>query len=148
MHEMHEEWEIKRSYQVIWDKKRPKIIWIEGFEREECVWEVKRLKSIKRDQREMKKNRTEALHRNFINLNRSRGVENLLSFKGFNRSICRACVQGKRKLDGSTNYWASIKHVESFLMDWEAIKNAIKSTWRVSIDSLAVERCPAAVEIA
>ena len=30
----------------------------------------------------------------------------------------------------------------------EAIKNAIKRSWKVSIDSLAIERCPAAVEIA
>ena len=50
-------------------------MWIEGFEREECVWEVKRLKSIERDRGEMKKNHTEALYRNFINLDRSRGVE-------------------------------------------------------------------------
>ena len=57
------------------NKKRPKIIWIEGFKREECVWEVKRLKSIERDRGEMKKNRVEALYRNFINLDRSRGVE-------------------------------------------------------------------------
>ena len=34
MHEMHEELEIKKSYQVIRDKKRPKITWSEGFERE------------------------------------------------------------------------------------------------------------------
>ena len=69
MHDMHEEGEIKRSYQVIRDKNGPKITWSEGFEREECVWEVKRLKSIERDQGEMKKNRIEALYRNFINLN-------------------------------------------------------------------------------
>ena len=57
------------------NKKRPKIIWIEGFKREECVWEVKRLKTIERDRGEMKKNRTEPLYRKVINLNRSRGVK-------------------------------------------------------------------------
>ena len=34
MHEMHEEWEIERSYQVIRSKNRPKITWSEGLERE------------------------------------------------------------------------------------------------------------------
>ena len=46
---MHEEREIKRSYQVIKDKSSPKIIWSEGLEREKCVWEVKRLKFVERD---------------------------------------------------------------------------------------------------
>ena len=32
---MKNEW--RRSYQVIWDKKRLKIPWVEGFEREESV---------------------------------------------------------------------------------------------------------------
>ena len=34
MHEMHKEWEIKISYQVIRDKKGLKNMWSEGFERE------------------------------------------------------------------------------------------------------------------
>ena len=34
------------------DKNGPKITWSEGLEREKCVWEVKRLKSVERDQRE------------------------------------------------------------------------------------------------
>ena len=46
---------------MIKDKKGPKITWSEGFEREECVWEVKRLKTIERDRGEVRKNRTEAL---------------------------------------------------------------------------------------
>ena len=37
--------------------------------------------------------------------------------------------------DGSSSYWA-------------AIENAIKRSWKGSIDSLAVERCPPVVEIA
>ena len=50
-------------------------MWIEGFEREESVWEVKRLKAIERDRGEVRKNRSEALYRNFINLDKLRGIE-------------------------------------------------------------------------
>ena len=63
------------------DKKGPKIMWSEGFEREECVWEVKRLRAIERDQGEVRKNRTEALYRNFINLNKSRCVKRCQDLK-------------------------------------------------------------------
>ena len=41
-HEMHEIWEEKRSYQVIWSKEGPKITWVEGLEWEKWVWEVNR----------------------------------------------------------------------------------------------------------
>ena len=65
-------------------------------------------------------------------------------------------------LDGSRSYPVAIKETETFSMDQEAIKtNSQKSRWikfaiiaiekgssRGSIDSLAIERCPAAVEIA
>ena len=44
-------------------------MWVEGFEREESVWEVKRLKTIEKDRGEMKKNRTKPLYRKVINLN-------------------------------------------------------------------------------
>ena len=67
----------------------------------------------------------------------------------------------KANLDGLNSYQASIEqtkafsidresieHPESFSMDQAAIENVIKSSWRGSIDSLAVERCPSAVEIA
>ena len=50
-------------------------MWVEGFEREECVWEVKRLKIIERDRGEMKKNRANPLYRKVIKLDRSRGVK-------------------------------------------------------------------------
>ena len=33
-------------------------------------------------------------------------------------------------------------------MDQVAIENAIKKSWKGSIDSLAVEKCPATVKIA
>ena len=48
---------------------------VEGFEREESVWEVKRLKTIERDRGEMKKNCVDPLYRKVIKLDRSRGVE-------------------------------------------------------------------------
>ena len=51
------------------------MTWVEGFEREESVWEVKRLKTIERDRGEMKKNRVDPLYRKVIKLDRSRGVE-------------------------------------------------------------------------
>ena len=50
-------------------------MWVQGFEREQCVWEAKRLKTIERDQGEMKKNRANPLNRKIIKLDRSRGVE-------------------------------------------------------------------------
>ena len=52
MHEMREECEIKRSYQVIRDKNGPKITWSDGLKREKCVLEVKRFKFVRRDRRE------------------------------------------------------------------------------------------------
>ena len=53
---------------MIRDKNGPKITWSEGFEREECVWEMKRLKEIERDRGEVRKNHAEALYRNLIKL--------------------------------------------------------------------------------
>ena len=57
------------------------------------------------------------------------------------------CPQQK-DLNGSRSYQESIEHSESFSMDQVAIENAIKSSWKGSIDSLTVERCLAVVEIA
>ena len=56
-------------------------MWIEGFEREESVWEVKRLKAIERDRGEVRKNRAEALYRNFINLDKLRGIKRCQALK-------------------------------------------------------------------
>ena len=81
MHEMHEEWEVERSYQVIRSKNRPKIMWSEGLEREKWVWEVKSLKFVERDRGNEIWNRDCSLHRNLINLNRSRAVKKLSKFK-------------------------------------------------------------------
>ena len=81
MHEMHEEWEIERSYQVIRGKNKSKITWSEGLEREKWVWEVKSLKSIDRDWGGEIRNRDGSLYRNLINLDWSRTVEHLSKFK-------------------------------------------------------------------
>ena len=50
-------------------------MWVEGFKREESVWEVKRLKTIERDRGEMKKNLADPSYRKVIKLDRSRGVD-------------------------------------------------------------------------
>ena len=68
--------------------------------------EVEKARQIERNEI---RNRKRSLRSPSVNLDRSRGVENLLSFKGLNRSICRACVQGKRKLDGSRIYRGAIE---------------------------------------
>ena len=66
MHEIHEECEIKRSYQVIRDKNGPKITWSDGLKKEKCVLEVKRFKSVRRDRREQIKNCEMCIYRNLI----------------------------------------------------------------------------------
>ena len=54
---------------------RPKNIWVGGLEYEREVWEDEKMKTIKRDRGEMKKNRTDPLYRKVIKLDRSRGVK-------------------------------------------------------------------------
>ena len=60
------------------------------------------------------KNHERRLYSPSINLDRSRGVEDLSSFKGFDRSIYRACVQGKRNLDGSRICRGAIEGTKTF----------------------------------
>ena len=69
--------------------------------------------------------------------------------------ICREVSTAKRISMDRGSCQGAIKHLESFSMDQSSyrevskgIENAIKSSWRISIDSLAVERCPVDVEIA
>ena len=81
MHEMHEEWEVETTYQVVRSKNKPKIMWSEGLEREKWVWKVKSLKTIERDRRCEIWNCDYSLYRNLINLDQSRVVENLSKFK-------------------------------------------------------------------
>ena len=115
-----------------WVRKRFKV-------REECLgrWGVKK---------SQERSRKIAL-KLYIEIHDSRWIER--------------CPQ-KSDLDGSRSYPAAIKETKTFSMDQEAIEtNSQKSRWikiaiiaiekgssRGSIDSLAVERCPAAVEIA
>ena len=49
--------------------------------REKCVWEVKRLKSIERDQGEQIRNRKARIYRNLIKLNRPRAIERYRALK-------------------------------------------------------------------
>ena len=138
---------------MIWDKKRPKITWVEVFKRDESVWEGKKLKTIEKDRGEMKKNRTEPLYRKVINLNRSRGVERCLDLKCV-KKLLKSCLGSVERcpqledLDGSRSYQASRKFLNGLSSYQGAIENTIKSSWRGSLDSLAVEMCPVVVEIA
>ena len=74
------------------------------------------------------------LYSTLVILNRSRGVEDLLSFKGFDRSYYRACVQGKVKLNGlrflSRSYWEVRKFLDRLTQLSKGIKIVIKSNWR------------------
>ena len=45
-------------------------------------------------------------------------------------------------------YRASRKFLDGSSSCWEVIENAIKRSWKGSIDSLTVKRCPTVVEIA
>ena len=75
---------------------------------------MKRLERSRKIERIEIRNRECPLYSSSVNLDRSRGVKDLSSFKGFNRSIYRACVRGKRKLDGSRICRGAIKGIETF----------------------------------
>ena len=78
------------------------------------VWKLKRLDRLREIERNEIRNREHPLYSPLVNLDKLRGVENQLNFKGFNRSICWACVQGKRKLDGSRICRGAIEGTETF----------------------------------
>ena len=80
----------------------------------ERFWEMKRLDRSREIKRNEIRNRKHPLYSASVNLDRSRGVKDLSSFKGFNRSIYQACNQGKRKLDGSRICWGAIEGRETF----------------------------------
>ena len=126
---MHEEWKIERSYQVIRGKNRLKIMWSEGLEREKWVWEMKSLKSIKRDRGSEIKNGDSSLYRNLINPDRSRAVEKLSKIKTHVPTVELAIEDQKRRfstqkssMDWGSNQ-AAIEETKSFLIDrtsyWE-----------------------------
>ena len=54
---------------------RPKNIWVGGLEYEREVWEDEKMKTIKRDRGEMKKNWANPIYRKVIKLDGSRGIE-------------------------------------------------------------------------
>ena len=105
---------------------RLKISWERSLEEVKSVWEVKWLRSIERDRGKWDQNCECPLYSPSVNLDRSRDVEDLLSFKGFDRSICQACVQGKEKLDGSRICRGSIEGTKTFSIDppsyWEVLR--------------------------
>ena len=151
--EMHEEWMKKRHTRSRTCSLRLKNTWVWGLEFKREVWEVKKTKTIERDRGEMKKIRADPIYRKVINLDRSRSVERCRDLKCVKKlsKSCPGSVERcpqQKDLNGSRSYQESIEHSESFSMDQVAIENAIKSSWRGSIDSLAVERCPEAIEIA
>ena len=119
MHEMHEEWEVERSYQVIRSKNRPKIMWSEGLEREKWV-----LKDIR--------NGNASLYRNLINLDRSRAAEKLLKFKTRVPAVKPAIEDQKGGFQHKEARWieVAIEETESFSIDrtsyWECDKKKLK----------------------
>ena len=121
---MHEEWVKERSYQVIWDKKRPKIMWV--WERRECLGGEK-TDSIERDRGEVKRNRADPLYRKTIKLDRLKGVERCQDLKCM-KKLSKGCPGSvercpqQKDVDGSRNYWESIEYQESFSMDQATIE--------------------------
>ena len=106
-------------------------MWVEGFEREESVWEVKRLKTIERDRGEIKKNHAEPLYRKVINLDRSRGVERCQDLKRVKKlskncsGFVERCPQ-LEDLDGSRIYRASRKFLDESSSYRECDKKQLK----------------------
>ena len=97
------------------------------------------------------RNREHPLYSPSINLDRLRVVEDLSSFKGFDRSIYWTCVQGKRNLDGSRICWGAI---EGKKLSWsihlavERYRDCDKKQLKSSTDKLGIKRCREFVEVA
>ena len=99
--------------------------------------EGEKMKTIERDRGEMKKNRAEALHRNFINLDKSRSIERCRALKRV-RKLSKSCPGSierrphQRISMDQGSCQVAIKHPESISMDRssyrEAVENAIKSS--------------------
>ena len=78
---------------------------------------MKRLDRSREIERNEIRNRERPLYNPSVILDRSRGVEDLSTFKGFDRSIYQACVQGKRNLDGSRIFRGAIERTKTFSID-------------------------------
>ena len=87
---------------------------------------MKRLDRSREIERNEIRNREHPLYSPSVNLDRSRGVEDLLSFKGFDRSIYRACVQGKRNLDGSRICRGAIEERKTFSIDPSSYREVLR----------------------
>ena len=83
--------------------------------------------SVKKDRGEVRKNRTDPLHRKTIKLDRLKGVEGVRDLKSVKR-LSKSCPRFIERcpqledLDGSRSYRGSIEHPESFSMDQAAFK--------------------------
>ena len=103
---MHDERMKKRHTKRKKCTQRPKNTWVEGLECEREVLGGEKTKTIKRDYGEMKKSRADPLFRNFINLDRLRGVER---YQGLQRvkKLSKSCLESIERcpqlkdLDGS-----------------------------------------------
>ena len=149
---MHDKMREIESYQRKKSILRLKIEWGSELERERGVWKVRRQKGSREIEKKWEKCHTDPIYRNLnfsmdwevSTANKLRWIEEL-------SRICREVSTAKRarwieKL--STIYQASRKFLNGSSSCWEAIENGIKRSWKGSIDSLAVKRCPAAVKIA
>ena len=128
---------------------RPKIKWGKWRGLVWGVWEREERVSIQRNRRKWEKNRVNPFYRNLSSsMDREvlRAIKNKNAWINYRRAIKNVLrgVHSKRV----SMHREAIKHLESSSMDWVAIKNAMKRSWKGLIDSLAVERCPTAVEIA
>ena len=152
--------------QYKWMNKRHirgrKCSWDQRTLREE-VWSVREeFGKVRRQKgsKEIEKNEVEIALTLYIEIHNSRYIERCREVSRFKTResaveelfrICWKVSTAKRsqwikKL--SRIYQASRKFLDGSSRYQEAIKNAIKSSWKGSIDSLAVERCPSVVEIA
>ena len=113
-----------RNQHTKWRKMifRPKISWEWSLEREKCVWEVKRLKSVERDRGKVIWNREEPLYRNFIKLDQLRTIKSYRVLKRHVLAIEPAIKDLTRGFLNNEAQWieVAIKEIESFSMDWSS----------------------------
>ena len=161
---MHDKMREMRLYQMKNALLRPKNErgmwrgWMWG------VWEREKSESIERDQWEMKEI-TLALYIEKYKARWNERYREVSSFKFLPNGVIERCPQ-QSGLNGLRNYRAFIEHTETSSMDREAVKKLLRQVLKIlwwikiaitavekrrsrgSIDSLAVERCREAVEIA
>ena len=119
-HEMHDEWMKKRHTRSRKCTQWPKNTWVGGLECEREVLGGEEIKTIKRDQGEMKKHCIDPLYRNFINLNRPRGVKRYRGLKSV-KKLPKSCPESVERcpqlkdLKGSRSLSSSYRASRKFL---------------------------------